>query len=238
MAKKILVAAAMLTAATFAQAQSASLTVTGSITPGTCTMALGNGGAAAFGDLPGSTVKTWATVGTPPRYVSPTPVNVSLNIICGSATKMAMRVTDNHATTASPSVATDPASYGLGIYSPPGGATTNIGIFVIDHSDLKIKATAAATSAAPAAYLLSAGNATSTSTWSLATAAAAGNPVVNFLSAFSYGFSASAAATTPDSLVSIAGNLKVQVQPIVSVVNAATTNIVMSGSATVTLIGI
>ena len=228
----------MLAAASFAQAQTASVTVSGSITPGTCTMSLGGGGAAAFGKLDRTTVKSWPIAGVPARFLSPTPQNVSLLVNCSTPTKMAIRVTDNRAATASPGITTDPASYGLGTYTAPGGTAQNIGIFAIDHSDLKIKATTAATAAAPAVTLISAGLATATSTWAAATAAAPGNPVVNFLSAYSFGFSTSAAAATPDSLVSIAGNLKVSIQPIVTVVDSSTTNIVLDGSATVSLIGL
>ncbi|MBN9410952.1 MAG: DUF1120 domain-containing protein [Burkholderiales bacterium] len=242
MFKKAMIASAVLAGAFAAQAQvgtpapSATLTVGGTVTAPICSLALAGGGAATFGTIT-RPLTGWTTISTAPaRYQAPASKKqtVALNVSCPAPTKMALAMQDNRsASVVAPASAV--ANFGLGTYTPAGGGTaTNIGNFFVDYTGLQITPTVGGTAAAPAVKLVTAGTATSSSTWAAATGVLA-----SYLpTSQSLGFAATAGATTPDSLASIAGNLVVNVELSKATVDAATSDITLDGNATITLVGL
>jgi hypothetical protein len=241
MFKKAMIASAMLAGAFAAQAQvgspapSATLSVGGTVTAPVCSLTLAGGGAATFGTV-GRPLTGWTTLSTTPaRYAVPNSKKqtVALTVSCPAPTKMALAMQDNRAATVV-APANSVANFGLGTYTPAGGTAVNIGNFYVDYTGLQVSSTVGGTAAAPAAKLLTAGTATSASTWTAAT----GTLATYLPTSQSLGFAATAGATTPDSLASIAGNLVIAVELSKATVDNATSDITLDGNATITLVGL
>ncbi|MBR8313182.1 DUF1120 domain-containing protein [Burkholderia dolosa] len=99
-----LAAVGALSAASPAHAQSADLSVKGSITPAACSIQLGNNGEVDHGDIPSNTLSPGKPTDLPTQHVP-------LAISCDGATRFAIAFTDNRSGTA---WGTGPNVFGLG----------------------------------------------------------------------------------------------------------------------------
>ena len=232
MFKKAMIASAVLAAAFGAQAQSAGWTVIGTVNPTPCTVSITGGGVADYGTLTATYVKARTQVGTvgsatAPRAYSLSALgtkNLPLVISCATPTKFALSLVDNGG---SP-LWTDGPRWGLGTTSDG----TKIGYYEISLADLKIKPLPADALAAPATRMYTAGVATSSSVYTAFNGVGAGP-------GFSVGFSATAAATTPDSLSEVSGNLQITNALLnKDLVDSATTAITLAGKGTLTLVSL
>lgn len=234
MFKKLLVTAAVLASAA-AQAQiagSVGFTVTGTIVPSPCALTLSGNGIAAFGTLSTAHIKSGTSISSPDRYLT----NVSeakkltLSVICSTPSKVALEFEDNRIS--STSGVADSVRWGLGNYTPAGGAAQKIGAYTVNFSNTTIKATTASPAIVAAKIMYMTGAATAAGTWSA--------PLTNEASFLppgkSLGLAALAAATTPDSLAEIKMEMSIGLEPLKSVVDTATSSITLDGSGTVTLI--
>jgi len=235
MFNKLVLASFCALGATAAGAQSlgtASLGVIGTIRPSTCSVSLGNGGVADLGIIGSSTVKSWAIANNPTRYYQNEGKAVPITITCPSATKFAMSFIDNRAGNVDSSV--NFHHFGLGTYTVAGGEVMNIGPYWIDYQNLKVRSTVTGALNSPGRSFVTTGVANPSSTFR----PTAGTEGVAIYPADSLAFSANGSATAPEALVEVSGNLIFNVQPLKATVDAATTDIVFNGSATLTLVGI
>ena len=232
MLRKLFFVSAILSAVSV-HAQTATLTVTGTLAVPVCTFTLGSGGIANFGSLSAAVVQSWQVAPSPSRYVSAVAVakTVTLAVDCPTPAKFAISFIDNKASTASPPASFSIVRFGLGMYTPVSRAATNIGSYYLAYSNLTVKATPADTAAAPAVKLLTTGVATASSTWHKAV----GEEGIYVIPGRPVGFGVAATALTPDSLSNINADLVVYFEPLTEVVNSATTVINLDGSATATL---
>lgn len=231
---KSLVFGALLLAASASQAKSNILAVSGTIGVTACTLSLSGGGVANFGALTAHDVQTAPVTDDlgVSRYVVGITKTVTMTVLCPTAAKVALSFVDNRATSASPSAAVNIYRLGLGTYTVPGGVAANIGSYYLYAPTINVKATAAAVAAAPASRLYTAGAASSTSIWHKAA-----DSETNYIAVGnSLGFATTATSTTPDSLVSIVGDLDMRIELLTATVNSATTTITLDGSTTVTLV--
>ncbi|QHI98724.1 DUF1120 domain-containing protein [Xylophilus rhododendri] len=240
MLKRTFAAAALLMAAGLgAQAQARSSTgwtVIGTITPSPCVLTLSGGGVADFGPISTGTIKTWPVETNPQRY-SGLDANVvrslDLHVGCTSPTRFALSFVDNRAGTVS-GPAGQGYSYGLGSYTSPSGPVENIGRYVVSFTKLVVKATTSADAIAPQGAFLTDGAATAASTWTRAT----GNDDIFLPSGKSLGFTSLPVDTAPGALADVSGPIDFSFEPLQAVVDGATSDILLDGSATITLIGL
>jgi len=219
MFKKAMIAGAVVLASVGANAASANLSVTGTITPEACAVTLGNGGVVDYGALSAVTVKAYpATGSTNLVYTAPTKT-ISLDVTCSAPTAVALNWTDNRAASKIAVDANDVSRFGLGTQG-----STNIGNYLIGFGSLQYKATSAGTLTGPAGYLTRAKN--TTGAWTTTTSV-----LVNLANAM--GFKQAAADTAPPAIAQIAGNLIVYGEFSKSLVDAATSAITLNGSSTV-----
>lgn len=234
MLKKIIGAGLLLATAAAAQAASTGWTVTGTIVPPPCNLTLSGGGVAAFGTIAGTVVQGWPKLSGPARYSGiDAKVMKSLNLAvnCPNLATFALYFQDNKAATlAGP--AGQAYSFGLGTYTPPGRAATNLGRYVVAYDKFVIKATSAGGSIPPRMKLLADGTATASSSWKQATL----NDAIYLPSGKSLGFVSGVLSTKPDALLSAGGPIDFYFEPLQDVVDSATSDITLDGSVTVTLI--
>ncbi|QHI98725.1 DUF1120 domain-containing protein [Xylophilus rhododendri] len=238
--KNVVVAAGLLLATCLlAQAQVRSSTgwsVAGTITPSPCVLTLTGGGVADFGPLSTATVKAWPVKSDPARY-SGIDANVSrsmnLSVSCTSSTRFALSFVDNRAGTMS-GPAGQGYSYGLGGYAPPGEPVVNIGRYVVNFSNLYVGRSPGDSLSKFKAAFLADGAATPSSTWTQAT----GLDAVYLPAGKSLGFTADAFDTAPGALARVLGGLVFMFEPLKAVVDGATSDMSLDGSATITLIGL
>lgn len=234
MFKKLLITAAVLaSAAAHAQvAGSAGFTVTGSIVPGPCALTLSGSGIAAYGTLSTAQLKSNTLLPNPPRYAMPASANKKLNlsVVCTTPSKVALEFVDNRVASVDGFV--DSVRWGLGTYTPAGGTAQKIGSYNINYTNTTIKATSASVAVAPGKSMFMTGEASAGGTWTA--------PLINEAAYLppgkSLGLAALAAATTPDSVAEIKMEMSFSIEPLQSVVDAATSAITLDGSGTVTLI--
>lgn len=226
MIKKIALTTIALGFAAGVHAQSATFSITGRIVPAPCTITLGNGGLNDWGNLTrGDLVSMGAA------YTMPNTKQMTLAVNCPNPTKLSLSVTDNRAATVTgghplhPTLGADKL-FGLGTQNGSG-----IGAAVLNIDQLQIKTSIAGTATNPATRLVTNGVATSSSTWASATSYDARN----FSTSKSITFSDTANATTPGALTDILGPVSVGVFLDKSLVDNATSDIVLDGSGTVTL---
>jgi len=235
MSRKFLIGSILVMGATAAGAQSlgtASLGVTGTIRPSTCSVTLGNGGIADYGIMGSATVKAWSVAADPIRYYDAAFKPVPMMINCPAPTKFALSFVDNRAGTVDTTV--NIHYFGLGTHTIAGGTTKNIGLYYINHQNLKVRNSLSAALNSPGKLFVTTGVASPSSTFRPAT----GVETVGIIPADSLAFSATGAASAPEALVEVSGDLLFNIQPLKDTVDNATTDIVLSGSATLTLVGI
>jgi hypothetical protein len=222
MIKKIFFAAIFSGAALAAQAQSVGFSVVGTISPSSCTLSLGHGGVNDFGNLSKASLPFSTAHGA---YTPVSPAVMPLSVVCPAPTKFALAFTDNRDGTAirTPEVPEE-RHFGLGTYNGK-----NIGNVRFYAGRFQIKKTAEGARQSPGRWLETTGVAGSNSSWS-------GTSSVYFPKGKSIVFTASATATAPDALTEIYGEVSVGVNLDKSLVDAATSDIRLDGSGTVTLI--
>lgn len=241
MSTRILKAAAVLATAAalqaHAQAQTAptaNLTVVGAITPSACSIMLENSGNASFGSFSADTVQKWTPLDGPARYSgleSKQFTNLGLTVNCDGPTKFALSFVDNKlSTVAGP--AGQGYSFGLGTYQTGSGSSLNVGRYVVQYDQLIVSPLAGTAAARPAVTLLTTGAAGPGSPWQAAT----GNEAIYLPSGKSVAFNTLAGSTTPGALVSLTGSLRFAIEPLKSVIDSATAEVPLNGSATITLI--
>jgi type 1 fimbria pilin len=221
MIQKILFAAMFSGAAFAAQAQSAGFSITGTVAPSACTISLGGGGVNDFGSLSRESLTSATTTG---HYVSPRRY-MPVTVFCPAPTKFALAFTDNRGGTAldTSEVPAD-RHFGLGMHKGQ-----KIGNAKFHTERLKVKTTAGGMFRTPAARLITAGVAGSTSAWEKTT-----TPL--FHKNKSMAFVASADVINPDALAEVSGDVEVALNINSSLVDTATSEIQLDGSGTVTLI--
>jgi len=235
MLKKVAAAVAVMAsiAGTSAHANQANWTVSGVITTAPCVLTIQGTGDAAFGTLARQTVMSWTKEINPLRHSSMDAgliKSVPLDVTCTSPGKFALFVADNMASTVAGPIG-ETISFGMGTTSGP--TPVNLGRYVVRYNTVQIKATSAAIAAAPGKILIVPGQATVGMTgWS----AAAGNEAKYLPVGKSIGFGLLPAATTPDALANVSAKLEIGIEPLVSVITDMSSNITLTGSATVTLI--
>jgi len=212
---------------------SADITVSGRVTPGACSLTLGGGGMANFGVLSSGLVKTYQFASDPERYVSPDSEKktLPLAVSCDSPTKMALSFTDNRVS--SVSGFPDTIRWGLGTYVYPGGVEAKIGSYNIHYlTNIFVKATTASAAAVPGGALFTDGAATSSSSW----VGPVSHENAYIPAGKSMAFIFSPGTSTPDRMTEIKMDLKIQLELLRTVVDSATTDIILDGSGTVTLV--
>lgn len=222
MFKKILLLGSMLLIVAV-NAQAAPFGITGTVTPGTCSVAL-TGGSVNLGTLSATTVKAYAVLNgtTGNSYVVP-PVNVPISITCGAPTKVEASFVDNNIGKITPMDGNDSLRFGM----VDGAGTTAMGAFQLQFITTKIDSVAVG-------QFLSAVN--GSTTWV--------STVPNTISVTSdyiapgrtTGFAVTAGATTPSSFTTLTGTLVVSAFFNVNYINSATTALTPNGSGTLTLV--
>jgi hypothetical protein len=218
MIRKILFAAMFSGAAFAAQAQSAGFSITGVIPPSACTISLGGGGAIDFGTTPLS------------KLLDENFKPMSMAVTCPAPTRFALAFTDNRNGTVAETPETSPPGldsaiyFGLGTYNG-----RNIGNARFYTGHLQIRTAVGGLLQTPAAWLATTGVAGSNSSW-------AETASKYFLKDRSIAFAASANATAPDALTEVSGIVHVAKDVSGSVAKAATSDIQLDGSGTVTLV--
>lgn len=215
MIKKSLMAAVILAATTGAFAQSADFGLTGTITPGACTISI-PGGIVNLGALTKAAVMAWPTDGTVYTVpAQPSPVAIT----CPTATRLGLAFVDNNAG-AAPVLGnvTDPIQFGI-----KNGTTPGLGGFITLLSTLTVDG------GAPAGFLHSP---TGTTAWNGTDLFTPGT----VLPGNTYGFKTNAASTVPDTVTNIGANFTFWPFLKKSVVDASTSQITINGNATVSLV--
>ena len=225
MFKQIIFTGVLMAAFVNANAQSASAPfgVTGTITPGACSVTL-TGGQINLGTLSAATVKGYPLGGTSSGVYQIPPVNTPISITCGAPTKVEVSFVDNRPGKTFLVDGSDPVRFGM----VDGAGTTGIGSYQLRF----LTASTTIDNVAVGQYL-SAPN--GTTTWSTTTA---GTAVPSNFGAPGYmvGFAKVAGATTPDSFTTLTGTLEFKSFVSVNYVNNATTAIALNGSGTLTLV--
>jgi len=239
MFKRLAISGAVLMLAASANAQvgpynSAELIVKGRILPSPCGLSLAGGGLADYGDLPNALVKAWPVVGAGAlaRYEVPVAQakTVPLTVNCDAPALFALSFNDNRITTVSPAL---PTRFGLGQYSPVGGAVVSIGSYFLGYQNLTVQTAIGTLFQQPTTRLIN--NPIPGSTpWTTAV----GEQNLFISSGKSLAFSLQILGKVPQSLTAVRANLVVSVAPLQSVVNLALTPIEFNGSTTITLLGI
>jgi type 1 fimbria pilin len=226
MIKRITLATMALGVAAGVHAQSATFAISARITPAPCTITVGNGGLNDWGNLTREALVSRGTI-----YTLPTNKLMMLSVNCPSPTKLSLSVTDNRAATALAAHPLDPTLradmlFGLGTQngSRIGAATLNI-------DRLQIKTSSAGAGIPLLKTFVTNGVATSPSTWAPATS----SDERYFATSKSITFADTVNATTPAALTDIFGPVLVQAFLDKSLVDSATSDIVLDGSGTITL---
>lgn len=221
MFKKIILAAAMLTAITTVHAAAtAPFGVSGSITPTACAVTL-TGGVASLGTLSFATVKSYGQNAT---GYNMTPVVVPVGITCPSAMKVALSFTDNLAGKIVAMDSNDAMRFGL-VNGTSG--TTAIGSYQLSLTSVTLDSNAVGS------LMVAPGVATPTA-WSSTGAAGLNSSFP--LPGYSTTFSKSTSSTTPDSFTTMAGSLTISATIGTAYLGAATATITPNGSGTLALI--
>jgi type 1 fimbria pilin len=224
MFKKVLIASAVLIAAAGAHAQSSAvITMTGTISPGTCTVTLGGAaaGVADFGTSTAATVRASTLVaGTNPHYDMGTKT-FTWNVACTAATPLQLAFTDAQSGKVVPmNASTDSQRFGL---VDGASGTTAIGSYGLSFA----AGTVAADGATPKGYLSAPIGANSgwVSTYGLTIVP---QRAVGFMTA-------TTAQSTPSAITTASGTLSVNVLLSKAYADVATKNIVLNGGGTITL---
>ncbi|WP_295543337.1 DUF1120 domain-containing protein [uncultured Pseudacidovorax sp.] len=224
MFKKAMIAGAVVLASVGANAATANLTVSGTITPEACAITLGSSGTVDYGALSAVTVKSYGVATS--AYSAP-PKTIALNVTCSAPTAVSLAWTDNRSSSVvnfDGVAANNTVRFGLGT-----SGTTNIGAYQLDFTGLQVSATASGTPAAPAGYLTRTTG--TTGAWS----AASGLTAQWVTPGLSLGMKTSATDATPPAISTISGNLSVYSYFSKALVDSATSAITLNGQSTVTL---
>lgn len=223
MFKKALIASAMLVAAVGAQAQSAGLSLTGTITPASCTLILGSGGVADYGTSTAVTVRALATVaGTNVHYNMGTKT-FTWTVACTAATPLQLAFTDNKAGKVLAMDSADSIRYGL---VDGASGTTSIGSYTVDFTS------AAATTVDGVAALGFLNAPTGTTAWASPYNSTVGTAQPGRAVGFK-GFSTT--QTSPSQMTNASGTMTVSTSLGKAYADAAFTAITLNGSGTITL---
>ena len=223
MFKKLLLASALLVTFASAQAQqSQPFGVTGTVTPAPCNVTL-TGGNINLGTLTQAYVKgLGASSGF---YVLEPAQEIPINITCSAATQVRVSLSDNKAGKFLPVDANDSIRFGL---TNGAAGTTAIGALEL------IFANGATIDGVLVGTFLHAAN--GSTTWSKSAAATGLPQLNNWVSpGYTTGFAKSASATAPESITTLAGSLRMKIWFSNAVVDGLTTNLVPTGSGTLTL---
>jgi len=131
MFKRSLIAGAVLSVSLGAHAVGANISVTGTVTPDACTIALGNNGNVDYGTLTASVVRSYDLwFGT--HYTLPNK-DIAIEVNCPSATRVGLSVLDNRATTKENGLTRPGIKFGLGL-----SGTQPIGFYEIQTHSIQI----------------------------------------------------------------------------------------------------
>ena len=220
MLKQIIFISALMAAFLNAHAQSSSAPfgVTGTITPGACSVAL-TGGVVNLGTLSAATVKAYGQASGVYHFPG---VNLPISITCGAPTKVEASFIDNHTSDKYVLDQNDVVRFGI----VDGAGTKGIGFYTMIFSNTTIDNVAVG-------QFLNAPN--GTANWT-STVPGTGVPAIYASHNNTIGFSKTAGATTPDSFTTLTGTLSFQSYASINYVNNATTAIALNGSGTLTLV--
>jgi type 1 fimbria pilin len=226
LASALLGAAALASTSSFAADEkgTATLTVTGKLTPGACTVSFVGGGSIDYGDIAAASLSSSA-------YTALTEKTKSLSVACGSLTNAYVSVTDSRSANVINDAPMQTALggaegtqlYGLGTTN---GGKTNIGAYTIKMGPATTT-DLAGTSTTQAAVLSS----TDKSTWSASSAAV----FMTAGGATYYSTGASAAGSTPVQAKTFAFPLTVKAALNNTTNMPVTSNVALDGLATFTV---
>lgn len=215
MFKKAILVSAMLLATAGAQAQSAGFSVTGVVTPPTCTLTLGGGNSVIdFGSLTKTTVKSYNVSAT--DYVMPLK-SMTFNITCSAAVRAELAFADNYAGKILSANAPDSSLWGM----VDGTGTTGIGAYYFGLSAITLDGSA------PVVGYVTAP--TGTNTWAPDTNNGYVEP------GFAMGFIKDAGQTVPQQFTTASGSLTAMSFLNKPYVDAAASTINIKGGGTITL---
>ena len=217
MFKKLIITGLLLASTLNVQAAvSASFGVSGTITPGACSLTL-TGGVINLGAISTTAVKAYPTNGRS-AYAVPEML-VPFAITCPSLTNVQMSFIDNKSGKKIVlNDGYDEARYGM----VDGTGVNAIGAYQVSFTNLVLDGVGAKVYSAP----------NNTTKWSAATGIR-----TNFSApGYTNGFGKTLVATAPNSFKSLAGNLRFEVFLSNSYIDAATANITPNGSGTVALV--
>ena len=221
MFKKVLIASAMLAAVAGANAQSTGFGVGGTVTPSTCSISLTGAGIADYGGLTKVAVQaTSQGTGSGGAYYALGNRTVALSVSCSSPIRLELATVDNKAAQKFAIDANDGFRYGIA----NGTNTTAFGAYVVSGSVLTLNG------ATPATFLTAP---TGTTAWSAT--GFNGEAATTMAPGYATGFSATAAATIPDAVTTIGGNLTFTSYISKAVIDAATGVVTLNGSGTISL---
>lgn len=218
------------------QATGIDFSVIAAVVPDSCRISLTNGGAADFGVLNKSTIRTWQVdASAVPRYRGATAGlsrTLELQVDCLAPTRFALAVVDNRSASVYPGH--DGLVFGLGFYGPPEGGEMSIGGYRIESAGLTVRANSDAAAMVPAKRLVTPGIAGEGSLWS----PAVGDESIFLPPGKSVGFALGAGAISPDALMHVDAPLHIYFDLLQSTFDAASTPIRLNGAATLTFIGL
>lgn len=226
MFKKAMIAGAVALVSVGANAATANLTVTGTITPEACAIALTGGGLVDYGSLSSQTVKGYGSYyGT--DYAAPAKT-IGLAVTCSAPTAVSLAWTDNRASSKMAFDAYDAVRFGLGL-----SGSAKIGAYALafgqDGGSTTYVATTGGAATAPAGYLVRPKGSVAGTAWAAPTGLDGGY----FNPANSVGIKHAAADTAPPALVAWNSTVSVGALFNKALVDTATSVITLDGSATV-----
>ena len=199
-------------------AETANFSVSGTISPPACEIALGNGGEAAYGAQTYSAVSAMANSAT--TYLLGTRP-VSITVSCPVPRVVELAMVDNKPGQVLAQDAFDSMRYGLA----DGTGTVPIGHYQVQLEDVTVDGvTPPVTLAAP----------TGTTAWSGATAGGL-SAAVYAAPGYAVGFAKTVGALVPEALTTIGGNLNFVTTVSKPYVDSATNSIELKGSGTINL---
>jgi Protein of unknown function (DUF1120) len=218
MFKKVLISSVVLVAAAGAYAQSsASLSMTGSLTPVSCSITLTGGGVANYGTNETTAVRAASQTGTTNLHYSMGAKTIPLDVTCTAATPLQLAFNDSKAGKALAfNSSSDALRFGL---VDGASGTAAIGSYVMSFSSITIDGVASAGSLVAT---------TGSTTWTASNAvyAAPGKAT---------GFIKTAGLTAPSAITTIRGSLIVDTAIGKTYVDTAKSAITLNGGGTITL---
>ena len=227
MFKKLLLTSALLATFASAHAQSSqNFGVTGTVSPAPCTVTVPNG-VVNLGSLTSAAVKLYPVLtGAASSTIYQVPAtNLTLNIACNAATKVALSFVDNKAGKNFVFDANDPARFGI----VDAAGTTAIGFYQIFFKSTTVDST----NTAIGQFL---GAANGSTTFSTTSPAGMSHPTSTAMPGRTVAFAKTAGATAPDAVTTLSSTFLFETYLSKAYIDGATGAVAPTGSGTLTLV--